>query len=50
MFLASAYLGGILSSAVELRHLRYFGVLADHDGRVSGEQTAVLSIEPETDK
>jgi hypothetical protein len=29
MFLASAYLAGILSSAVELRHLRYFVAVAE---------------------
>src|SRR5882724_3313613 len=43
MFLASAYLGGILSSAVELRHLRYFVAVAEMEN-VSRAATQTLHV------
>ena len=43
MFLASAYLAGILSSAVELRHLRYFVAVAEMEN-VSRAATQTLHV------
>ena len=43
MFLASAYLGSILSSAVELRHLRYFVAVAEMEN-VSRAATQTLHV------
>src|SRR5437773_4049684 len=39
-----------VSQAFEARNFRESCFLADRDGQVSGEQTAALSSEPETDK